>query len=392
MELDRPFGVNGIREDFSNDLSPDGDMSLEQGFTDFFQRKIGGGGNGRQIQLGKFNQLMYLISKGVLDNKDAIEALEGEFGSLENILTNNTPKLLTQNLEWEIGVGGKFTSLKSALDEACKYKSSNFNITIKIKSGTTITEDIEYDKGVDLSFVTITSEDNIVQCSSSNFSFLNCLPPIISCKFNFTKANIVRFNNCNKILIKGSSSKKAGFSGSKQISFFKSFIEFDYADLETSATISSYFENIAFSGCIGTMVNSKIKINNTTNAGAVSLSNTFYLCLLNIVNTKFDYTNTTNANITMTSFYEEESLIRLSGCNFNINGNIYINITRASKLTLSGTNTINSSNNNVNYLFSIGDGSSVTYDTKPIINHIGAKANIPYGQLTTIGAFCQTLE
>ncbi|EAI5182539.1 ATP synthase F0 subunit B [Campylobacter coli] len=58
----------------------------------------------------------------------------------ENIITelSEKAKLLTQSLEWTVGVGGKFTTLKSALIEASKYITiSDFFITIKLVSDIT---------------------------------------------------------------------------------------------------------------------------------------------------------------------------------------------------------------------------------------------------------------
>lgn len=119
MELTRPFAENGDRQDFPVDTQGDGTMSLQQGFGAFYGLPPEEGG--LFIDRTKFNQLMYLVSKGVIDNKTAIEALESKYGSL----VTSSPKLLTENLTWNIGSGGDYEDLQTALNEASKYVTKN---------------------------------------------------------------------------------------------------------------------------------------------------------------------------------------------------------------------------------------------------------------------------
>lgn len=182
MELTRPFAENGDRQDFPVDTQGDGTMSLQQGFGAFYGLPPEEGG--LFIQRPQFNQLMYLVSKGVIDNKTAIEALESEYGSL---LTSST-KLLTENLTWNVGSGGDYENLTDALNEASKYKNAYlFNINIILKSGYNITNGIIFNNG-DYSYITLSSEDDIVKYTGSDATFIKIAnfskSPIINTKFS----------------------------------------------------------------------------------------------------------------------------------------------------------------------------------------------------------------
>lgn len=157
MELTRPFAENGDRQDFPVDTQGDGSMSLQQGFGAFYGLPPEEGG--LFIQRPQFNQLMYLVSKGVIDNKTAIKALESKYGSL----LANTPKLLTRNLTWTVGSGGKFTKISDALNEALKYHPAkigfgSFLVTLTLKNGFIMDEQIKCIGGIDLGFVSIETE------------------------------------------------------------------------------------------------------------------------------------------------------------------------------------------------------------------------------------------
>lgn len=78
-------------------------------------------------------------------------------------------KLLTQNLEWTVGTGGKFTNLNDALSEALKYNKSNI-ITIKLKSGFVFNEKIVF-SNANFNNVIISSEDAIVKVNPNNAVF-----------------------------------------------------------------------------------------------------------------------------------------------------------------------------------------------------------------------------
>lgn len=83
-------------------------------------------------------------------------------------------KLLTQNLEWSVGVGGKFTNINDALSEASKYlkvhKVTGSLITLKLKSGFVFNEKIHIQNN-DLNFVIIESEDTEVGINASSSAF-----------------------------------------------------------------------------------------------------------------------------------------------------------------------------------------------------------------------------
>lgn len=192
MELTRPFAENGDRQDFPVDTQGDGTMSLQQGFGAFYGLPPEEGG--LFIQRPQFNQLMYLVSKGVIDNKTAIEDLESEYGSL----LTSSPKLLTENLTWTVGSGGDYENLTDALKEACKYVNIlNFNITITIKTGYNFANDNIIISGVDLSFVIIDFESQL-DCNNSSYClyFNYCKAPYFKLNLNAPSntAQIIRFN------------------------------------------------------------------------------------------------------------------------------------------------------------------------------------------------------
>lgn len=81
--------------------------------------------------------------------------------------------LLTQNLEWAVGTGGKFTNLNDALSEALKYNKSNI-IVIKLKSGFVFNEKIVF-SNANFNNVIIRSEDDIVKVNPNNAVFNDTL-------------------------------------------------------------------------------------------------------------------------------------------------------------------------------------------------------------------------
>ncbi|EKN8003772.1 hypothetical protein PYY25_001805 [Campylobacter coli] len=86
---------------------------------------------------------------------------------------NRYSKLLTQNLEWTVGTGGKFTNLNDALGEALKYNKSNI-IVIKLKSGFVFNEKIVL-SNANFNNVIIRSEDAIVKVNPNNAVFSDTL-------------------------------------------------------------------------------------------------------------------------------------------------------------------------------------------------------------------------
>lgn len=168
MELTRPFAENGDRQDFPVDIQGDGTMSLEQGFGALFGKPPEEGGY--FIDRMKFNQLMYLTTKGVIENKTSIEALESEYGSL----VTSSAKLLTENLTWNVGSGGDYEDLQTAINEASKYLNcGNFTITINLKSDY-ILQDTIYINNMFIPFVKISSENSNLTINVSNFNNKSC--------------------------------------------------------------------------------------------------------------------------------------------------------------------------------------------------------------------------
>lgn len=158
MELTRPFAENGDRQDFPVDTQINGTMSLQQGFGNFYGLPPEEGG--LFIERAKFNQLMYLTTKGVIDNK------------------NNSAKLLTQNLTWTVGSGGNYENLKSALNEACKYQNiGQFILTIKLLEDITETDTLSF-TGVNLGFVIIDGANfNLIINNKNLLEFNLCIIP-----------------------------------------------------------------------------------------------------------------------------------------------------------------------------------------------------------------------
>lgn len=75
---------------------------------------------------------------------------------------NRYSTLLTQNLEWTVGTGGKFTKISDALNEALKYNPAkighvSYPVVLTLKDGFIINEQIEC-VGINLGFVIIKTE------------------------------------------------------------------------------------------------------------------------------------------------------------------------------------------------------------------------------------------
>ncbi|EQA3505894.1 hypothetical protein ACX1OY_001674 [Campylobacter jejuni] len=194
MDLTRPFAENGDRQDFPVDTQGDGSMSLQQGFGAFYGLPPEEGG--LFIQRPQFNQLMYLVSKGVIDNKTAIEALNSQYGSL---LTSSA-KLLTGNLTWTVGSGGDYEDLQTAINEASKYLNcGNFTITINLQNNYKISQNI-YINNIFLPFVEITSSQNIniddssISENSFIFNITNSYAPKINTSITAGSKNISLIN------------------------------------------------------------------------------------------------------------------------------------------------------------------------------------------------------
>ncbi|MEH0021700.1 MAG: phage tail protein [Desulfobacter sp.] len=84
-------------------------------------------------------------------------------------------KQLVEPVEYTVGASGDFATLSAALDFALRryprFKSSKAKVSIKILSGTIITEPVSF-KNIDLSWITIDAEDPVVPVTVSG-TFLN---------------------------------------------------------------------------------------------------------------------------------------------------------------------------------------------------------------------------
>lgn len=185
MELSRPFAENGDRIDFPEDAQGDGDLSLEQGFGPRFA--LPPEESGLFIDRQKYNQLMYLVTKGVIDAKQAVELMKQEMaeglgkltefgtklddfttrlGSLEKEVANIDESLIGGKVITLIdedvfitvgnpGSGAQFERLEDALYEGMKYKPiNNHFVFVVLKTNLTIDYPIIL-YGVDMSHIII---------------------------------------------------------------------------------------------------------------------------------------------------------------------------------------------------------------------------------------------
>lgn len=144
---------------------------------------------------------------GAVYNKSEIDT------KIQDVLTqadNRYTTLLTQNLEWTVGTGGKFTNLNDALGEALKYNKSNI-IIIKLKSGFVFNEKIVF-SNANFNNVIIRSEDDIVKVNPNNAVFSNTsvnylflanysIAPIIDIKVDLNPSE--NSNSAKKIVFLG---------------------------------------------------------------------------------------------------------------------------------------------------------------------------------------------
>lgn len=132
-------------------------------------------------------------------------------------------QLLTQNLEWTVGTGGKFTNLNDALREALKYNKSNI-IVIKLKSGFVFNEKIVF-SNANFNNVIIRSEDAIVKVNPNNAVFSDTLvnylflanysiTPIIDIKVDLNPSG--NSNSTKKIVFLGLYQNSRGFIAQKK--------------------------------------------------------------------------------------------------------------------------------------------------------------------------------
>ena len=135
MELTRPFAENGDRQDFAIETQGNGEMSLQQGFGPLYSQAPESGG--LFIDRAKFNQLMYLTTKGIIENSKYIEAL--------NDGTKTPLGMVSQMQESKVynlgdDEGDDFKDLDTAfkfLSNKLSFYNSN-SVTINIKKNTQI--------------------------------------------------------------------------------------------------------------------------------------------------------------------------------------------------------------------------------------------------------------
>ena len=186
MELSRPFAENGDRIDFPEDAQGDGDLSLEQGFGPRFA--LPPEESGLFIDRQKYNQLMYLVTKGVIDAKEAVKLMQQQISEAEQKITAELAKITEfgtrlDTLEDEVanidesliggkvislvdedifitvgnpGSGAQFERLEDALYEGMKYKPiNNHFVFVVLKTNLTIDYTI-FLYGVDMSHIILT--------------------------------------------------------------------------------------------------------------------------------------------------------------------------------------------------------------------------------------------
>ena len=144
MELTRPFAENGDRQDFAIETQGNGEMSLQQGFGPLYSQAPESGG--LFIDRAKFNQLMYLTTKGVLNSpKNHIGNLElivgdgpNEIKTLDEALIKSkeinsiglpTKIILKKDVVWGVEIKQIFVIIQS------ENKSDRKTITFKKKQG-----------------------------------------------------------------------------------------------------------------------------------------------------------------------------------------------------------------------------------------------------------------
>lgn len=366
MELTRPFAENGDRQDFPVDTQGDGTMSLQQGFGAFYGLPPEEGG--LFIDRTKFNQLMYLVTKGVIDNKTAIEALESEYGSL----VTSSPKLLTENLTWNIGSGGDYEDLQTAINEAKKYTPiENYNITINFLADYQINSDIKI-SNCNLYFLNIQNSSNF-NFNGYNLIIENSIFFNLKCIIENLKINIINsFVNINSNFgfknIKNFNCKYSNVIFNKD-----SFFYFTSFNNQSNSIINSYIE----------LYDANITINGTASGmySFIDFNHSYF-----IIKNNMNINNSTNLTYILTS---SGGNLNIKNINTENNGSLYAVIGSGStkaiinSINLTGANDVTSSffNLTVCSFFNI---QKKNLKTKPI-------ANIPSGILSGDGSFINSI-
>ena len=144
MELTRPFAENGDRQDFAIETQGNGEMSLQQGFGPLYSQAPESGG--LFIDRAKFNQLMYLTTKGVLnspknhighlvlivgDGPNEIKTLDEALIKSKEINTIGLPTtiILKKDVVWGVEIKQFYVTIRS------ENKNDRKTITFKKKQG-----------------------------------------------------------------------------------------------------------------------------------------------------------------------------------------------------------------------------------------------------------------
>ncbi|RTI71112.1 hypothetical protein [Campylobacter jejuni] len=339
----------------------------------------------------KIDELAHNIGE-VINRADALmdkfEKNEGGIAGIEESLKNKAV-LLTQNLEWTVGTGGKFADLQSALNESAKYQNLNERtIKIILKRGYIITP-IRC-VNMNLSFVSLESEDIEVMCNG-NIELYGGSAFRINTTIKASNAmSSIIFDNANNVIL-GSDAKPSGFKNFRNIAIINNNkVSFSNFTIETSNIVNANYlvkVNLNSNQSVS-FVKSTISVITNGNYvnfdGIVAVGVPFLfvdnLTTINITN------NSVNPINAIRIYYGNAQIIG----KINLTGKCSIGIYRLGRLQIDEA--IIKSTNNSEILFKVISGGIISFSRKPTITHTGTKCNIPYGQITADGSFCQNLE
>lgn len=139
MALTKPFAENGNKLAIPETTS-DGSVSYDQGFGAFYALPPEEGG--LFIDRAQFNQLMYDTTSAVISNQNSITTINGKVANLESQASTGVG-YLDQNITWNIGAGGDYTTIADAFRAARKYNTiSDKRITLSLQSNYAGGEDL----------------------------------------------------------------------------------------------------------------------------------------------------------------------------------------------------------------------------------------------------------
>ncbi|MDD5785989.1 hypothetical protein [Campylobacter lanienae] len=218
MALITPFAENGNRATIPATTS-DGSVSYDQGFGGFYALPPEEGG--LFIDRAQFNQLMYDTTSQVLANKSNIATIQGDLTTAQSNITtlqqktsnleNNVSTLetqattgvgyLTQNITWNIGSGGDYTTIAEALSAASQYGTiSNKRITLNLKSNYTGGEDLTPFRGDYNSIININGNNQNFNFSTYFIKISNILVNISNIKITGATQTAIEISNCPQVL------------------------------------------------------------------------------------------------------------------------------------------------------------------------------------------------